>query len=105
MTPAPADAGLQPERTALAWRRTALLMAVNAMVALRTGLASGDGRSVAAATALGAVALLLALAGSLRQRRLAQAPAAVSHRLLLWVVGATWLAGAVALLQICRAGG
>lgn len=52
------DPGLQPERTLLAWRRTALGLIANAVLLL----ASGHGRSDVR-TGLGIVVLVLALAG------------------------------------------
>ncbi len=65
MTPA-RDPGLQPERTALAWSRTMLLIAANAGLFVRSGLLAGD-RSI-----LGfgiALALVGAWIGWLAHRR------------------------------------
>lgn len=36
------DPGLQPQRTSLAWSRTALALGVNALLVLRAGVQSGD---------------------------------------------------------------
>ena len=36
------DTGLQPERTALSWSRTALAIAVNALLSIRAGFVAGE---------------------------------------------------------------
>ncbi|NDY93806.1 DUF202 domain-containing protein [Ideonella livida] len=46
------DPGLQPERTALAWQRTAWSMAVAAAVLLKVGAAGGHGPTLAAGAGL-----------------------------------------------------
>ncbi|HEY2556842.1 MAG TPA: DUF202 domain-containing protein [Diaminobutyricibacter sp.] len=64
------DPGLQGERTALSWTRTALVITVNALLALRTGLVSGE----LALTLVGVVLLLAAIGaviyGTIRGREL-----------------------------------
>jgi uncharacterized membrane protein YidH (DUF202 family) len=84
------DPGLQAERTALAWTRTALSIFVNALLALRTGWASGE----ASVTALG-VALMLAAAsaaacGAWRRHRLLGARGALAPPALA-IAGAAWV--------------
>ncbi|WP_115944334.1 DUF202 domain-containing protein [Amycolatopsis thermalba] len=52
------DPGLQPERTALAWQRTALAAAVAAVLLLRSGLVRDAPLEIAAAGCAAAVVVL-----------------------------------------------
>lgn len=68
--PSPAegrDAGLQPERTRLAWRRTTLACSVTAVLALRQAL-RGSGSPVEVAGAAVIVLLWLAFLGVAHRR-------------------------------------
>jgi hypothetical protein len=66
------DPGLQPERTALAWRRTGLAVAVGAIAGARVLFpALGVGALVVGTLGLGLAALLII--GSTRRARLAEA--------------------------------
>ncbi|KMO97110.1 DUF202 domain-containing protein [Streptomyces roseus] len=75
-TPGPAarDAGLQPERTRLAWRRTTLACSVTAVLALRTAL-RGSGSPVEVLGAAVIVLIWLAFLG-VAHRRVRQLAAA-----------------------------
>ncbi|WP_030294272.1 DUF202 domain-containing protein [Streptomyces katrae] len=78
MTPSGAaaerDAGLQPERTRLAWRRTTLACSVTAVLALRQAL-RGSGSPVEVVGAAVIVLIWLAFLG-LAHRRMRQLAAA-----------------------------
>ncbi|WP_371497908.1 DUF202 domain-containing protein [Kitasatospora sp. NBC_00374] len=64
------DPGLQPERTLLAWGRTALLLTVDAMLILRTGLVSRQPGLTALGGLLAAAACGFFGYGLRRRRRL-----------------------------------
>jgi uncharacterized membrane protein YidH (DUF202 family) len=70
----PFDRGLQPERTALAWRRTGLSLAVGAVVAVRI-LPEHLGVWAVGPAGLGLLAAVLVLIGSERRYR-------AQHRIL-----------------------
>jgi uncharacterized membrane protein YidH (DUF202 family) len=100
----PRDAGLQAERTGLAWSRTALAMFVNAVLILRAGVSTG----VVAIAAVGGVLFVAALAatacGIWRRDQLMRGDVvdAASPRMLAGVALATLLgcAGAIASMWV-----
>ena len=75
MTDGPWDPGLQPERTALAWRRTGLALTVGSLIGLRV-LPPLLGPAAYVLAGLGVVASLAVLAAAHRRYRRV-------HRLLL----------------------
>jgi uncharacterized membrane protein YidH (DUF202 family) len=64
------DPGLQAERTALAWSRTALAIAVNAILVLRSGLVSDQPALATAGVVLFAISAAAAAYGMVRRREL-----------------------------------
>ncbi|HUP09298.1 MAG TPA: DUF202 domain-containing protein [Caldimonas sp.] len=77
------DPGLQAERTALAWTRTAFAVLANALLAARSGLASDSPAVTALAFVLLAAAAAAVAYGARRRhalRGIAPAVAAPSHR-------------------------
>lgn len=101
------DPGLQPERTALAWNRTALAIAVNAALLLRSGVVRGNAFITVAALAMGLLAAGVTIYSTYRRRhfsdraegrteRLAAGSPAPHAAISLVVVGAA----IVALLSI-----
>ncbi|MFK0254580.1 DUF202 domain-containing protein [Streptomyces sp. NPDC090445] len=83
------DAGLQPERTRLAWRRTTLACSVVAVLALRQALrGSGGSAEVAGAAVIALVWLLFLWVAHRRIRELAVArPPGLAPRAALAAVG------------------
>lgn len=69
------DAGLQPQRTTLAWTRTGIAAAVLAAVLIRGAIKTGSGEAVAAAAAGGLAAIAILALGSRSFRPLRRVPA------------------------------
>lgn len=98
------DPGLQPQRTALAWNRTALAMAANALLVMRAGLQESDAPLLLLGLLVALMAACLVGVGARRRRQLADshAPRAAEGSLMLLTaagVGLTACSGVWAMLH------
>jgi uncharacterized membrane protein YidH (DUF202 family) len=91
------DPGLQGERTALAWTRTALALLANALLLTRAGLVHGSSRVTALGLALLCMALLVSLYGAVRQGQIGNRthPPAVPAHAVLGIAGVALLTSLV----------
>ncbi|MGW6689504.1 DUF202 domain-containing protein [Streptomyces sp. NPDC054961] len=84
------DAGLQPERTRLAWRRTTLTCSVTAVLALRQALrTSGSPVALVGVAVIALLWLAFLWVAHRRMRELAAAPGAPSPRAVLAATACT----------------
>lgn len=86
------DPGLQPQRTALAWNRTTLSLAVNALLVLRAGLKDGNQALLALGALVGIAAGVIAFAAVRRRMQLAQGTYAPATALVAWTSAAVVIA-------------
>ncbi|GLU90763.1 DUF202 domain-containing protein [Agromyces sp. NBRC 114283] len=94
------DPGLQPERTALSWTRTALVVAVNALLALRTGLVAGEPWLIVTGTVLFFAAGAVGAVGGIRRRELSEGRYTPAPWLILAVSVATLAAAAAGIASV-----
>lgn len=103
MTRLERDPGLQPERTRLAWTRTAMAVLLNALVALRGAWAGGSAALLATGGVLALAACVLYLYGVRRGRVLLACEGRAPYpNGLVWVAMLVLLAcatGAAGVLQ------
>jgi len=69
----PIDPGLQSERTGLAWARTALSLAANAALVIRTGIAESVGALTVAGVGLAFIAAVVGFLGWERHHQIVRA--------------------------------
>jgi len=94
------DPGLQPERTAMAWSRTAMGVAVNALLILRAGFQEHDWPLTFVGLLLSTFGIAVAVMGTQRHTQLsrgmlacpgAAAIGAVSAAMVLAAASGCWL--------------
>ena len=97
------DPGLQPERTELAWSRTALGIAVVAALVIRAGVMVDDRALVAAGVLVAVLSGTAMMAGYRRRRSLAQElPQPSPPALMLLLSGSIVFASACAIWAFIR---
>ena len=97
------DPGLQPERTELAWSRTALGIAVVAALVVRAGIMGNDQALLAAGVLVAVLSGTVMCAGYWRRRGLAQNPPRSSPpALMLLLSGSIVFASACAVWAFIR---
>lgn len=94
------DPGLQPERTALAWRRTALSMFVNGALLVRAAAEAGSPALWAASVLIVLASATVYVVGRYRRRALTSgSPQRSLHAgVAALLLGTVWLAAAASLL-------
>lgn len=99
----PRDRGLQAERTALAWNRTGLALAANALLALRAGTVGQRNLTVLLGAALLFAAAVVVVYGARRKTRLTSGDVgSASDLALVLTVVVAWMACAVGLTSLLR---
>ena len=99
------DPGLQAERTALSWTRTALVLVVNGLLAVRSGVVLAQPEFVIVGVVLAAAAGAAILFGVQRRRQLdARADAPVSLVPVLVAVAVTLLACVAGIASVLAVG-
>lgn len=97
------DPGLQGERTALAWTRTSLVMAVNATPVLRAGMQADDAGLIGLGVILALIALGVFMAGAHRRQQLAARPSAPADAVMRWTAASVILAAMAGAWTLLRA--
>lgn len=99
------DPGLQPERTALAWSRTAMALLVNALLLLRMSIQGSPASLLVVALALAMAGLTLFRFARVRTIQLRMSPVAWCNRRIIFITASVSVmaaaTGAIAIAHAC----